>query len=183
MIGGPSFVPFPQVAAVVIERHRLCLRAALERRLAEFAGVASPVCIDRPARLPDDDPQGELPRALDCDRAENAHQPTRRRERKMQRFKSPGSAQRFLSVHAAVPTHSTSSAISPPAARFASSETKRSGRGEPPPQPEHELGLPNCAGPNSVRVTAPWVEHLLFGNLYRRSGRLLAAINEFLSLV
>jgi transposase-like protein len=35
-------------------------------------------------------------------RAENAHQPTRRRERKMQRFKSPGSAQRFLSIHAAV---------------------------------------------------------------------------------
>jgi putative transposase len=35
-------------------------------------------------------------------RAENSHQPTPRRERKMQRFKSPGSAQRFLSVHAAV---------------------------------------------------------------------------------
>ena len=35
-------------------------------------------------------------------RAENSHQPTRRRERKMQRFKSAGSAQRFLSVHAAV---------------------------------------------------------------------------------
>ena len=35
-------------------------------------------------------------------RAENAHQPTRRRERKMQRFKSSGSAQRFLSAHAAV---------------------------------------------------------------------------------
>jgi putative transposase len=32
-------------------------------------------------------------------RAENSHQPTRRREREMQRFKSPGSAQRFLSVH------------------------------------------------------------------------------------
>jgi transposase-like protein len=30
------------------------------------------------------------------------HQPIRRRERKMQRFKSPGLAQRFLSVHAAV---------------------------------------------------------------------------------
>ena len=28
-------------------------------------------------------------------RAENSHQPTRRRERKMQRFKSPGSAQKF----------------------------------------------------------------------------------------
>ena len=35
-------------------------------------------------------------------RAENSHQPTRRRERKMQGFKSPGSAQRFLSSHAAV---------------------------------------------------------------------------------
>ena len=35
-------------------------------------------------------------------RAENSHQPVRRRERKMQRFKSPGSAQRFLSAHCAV---------------------------------------------------------------------------------
>ena len=35
-------------------------------------------------------------------RAENSHQPVRRRERKMQRFKSPGSAQRFLSTHAPV---------------------------------------------------------------------------------
>jgi transposase-like protein len=35
-------------------------------------------------------------------RAENWHLPVRRRERKMQRFKSPGSAQRFLSVHAVV---------------------------------------------------------------------------------
>ncbi len=35
-------------------------------------------------------------------RVENSHQPTRRRERKMQRFKSAGSAQKFLSSHAAV---------------------------------------------------------------------------------
>ena len=35
-------------------------------------------------------------------RAENSHQTTRRRERKMQRFKSAGSAQKFLSTHAAV---------------------------------------------------------------------------------
>lgn len=35
-------------------------------------------------------------------RAENSHQPTGRRERKMQGFKSRGSAQRFLSAHAAV---------------------------------------------------------------------------------
>ncbi len=32
-------------------------------------------------------------------RAENSHQPTRRRERVMQRFKSAGHAQRFLSAH------------------------------------------------------------------------------------
>jgi len=35
-------------------------------------------------------------------RAENSHQPVRRRERKMQRFKSPGSVQRFLNIQSAV---------------------------------------------------------------------------------
>ena len=35
-------------------------------------------------------------------RAENSHQAVRRRERKLQRFKSARSAQRFLSVHSAV---------------------------------------------------------------------------------
>src|SRR5919107_595833 len=35
-------------------------------------------------------------------RAENSHQPVRRRERKQQGFKSPGSAQLFLSMHVAV---------------------------------------------------------------------------------
>ena len=35
-------------------------------------------------------------------RAENSHQPVRRREHKLQRFKSPGLAQRFLTLHAAV---------------------------------------------------------------------------------
>jgi hypothetical protein len=37
-----------------------------------------------------------------ANRAENSHPVVRRRERKMQRFKSAASAQRFLSVHAAV---------------------------------------------------------------------------------
>jgi transposase-like protein len=35
-------------------------------------------------------------------RAENSHQPVRRRERKQQRFKSPSSAQRFLNVQSSV---------------------------------------------------------------------------------
>ena len=39
---------------------------------------------------------------LSNNRAEVSHQPTRQRERRMRRFKSPGSAQRFLSTHAAV---------------------------------------------------------------------------------
>lgn len=35
-------------------------------------------------------------------RAENSHQPVRRRERKMQGFRPPGSAQRFLAIHSVV---------------------------------------------------------------------------------
>jgi putative transposase len=38
-------------------------------------------------------------------RAENSHRPTRRRERQMQRFKSPRQAQRFLSPHAFIYGH------------------------------------------------------------------------------
>ena len=38
-------------------------------------------------------------------RAEHSHQPVRRRERKQQRFKSAGSAQRLLAMHA--PVHNT----------------------------------------------------------------------------
>jgi putative transposase len=38
-------------------------------------------------------------------RAENSHQPTRQRERRMQRFKSPGHAQRFLSAYDPIAPH------------------------------------------------------------------------------
>jgi transposase-like protein len=57
-------------------------------------------------------------------RAENSHQPTRRREHKMRRFKSPGSAQKFLSAHAAV--HNTFNVQR----RLTSAQTHRSFRAE-----------------------------------------------------
>jgi putative transposase len=38
-------------------------------------------------------------------RAENSHQPTRQRERRMQHFKSPGQAQRFLSAYGPIAQH------------------------------------------------------------------------------
>src|SRR5918992_2956614 len=38
-------------------------------------------------------------------RAENSHQPTRQRERHMQRFKSPGHAQRFLAASSPISQH------------------------------------------------------------------------------
>jgi putative transposase len=47
-------------------------------------------------------------------RAENSHQPTRRRERQMKRFKSARQAQRFLAAHAPINTSSISAAITSP---------------------------------------------------------------------
>lgn len=41
-------------------------------------------------------------RVRDNNRAENSHLPVRRRERKMQHFKSQGQAQRFVSTHSAI---------------------------------------------------------------------------------
>jgi putative transposase len=38
-------------------------------------------------------------------RAENSHQPTRQRERRMGRFKSPGHAQRFLAAYGLITSH------------------------------------------------------------------------------
>jgi putative transposase len=68
-----------------------------------------------PERLVTDDLRSYAPAARDLgiehlhergrwenNRAENSHQPTRGRERKMQRFKSPCSAQTFLSAHVAM---------------------------------------------------------------------------------
>ncbi len=90
-------------------------------------------------------------------RAENSHQPVRRRERKQQRFNSPGSAQRFLSIHAAVYNASTSSAIFYPAAFSRRFEPRRSLSGIKAgvlPDPDHDPIVPNAA----VNVSMPGEE-------------------------
>jgi putative transposase len=88
-------------------------------------------------------------------RAENSHQAVRRRERKMQRFKSAGSAQRFLSIHAAVHNNSTFSATSfpnPPCGLF-ESRRRRSGK---PRSPLHEAcAVAGGCCPNRYRDNAP----------------------------
>jgi putative transposase len=58
-------------------------------------------------------------------RVENSHQPTRRRERKMRGFKSVGSAQRFLSIHAAAQNTFTSNATSQLLKRTGASAPRR----------------------------------------------------------
>jgi putative transposase len=83
-------------------------------------------------------------------RAENSHQPTRRRERKMQRFKSACSAQKFLSTHAAVyntfnvQRHLTSAQtrrVLRAAAMTTWREGRRGGLKSSGGQPHHDLDL------------------------------------------
>jgi len=66
-------------------------------------------------------------------RAENSHQPTRRRERQMKRFKSPGHAQRFLSAHDGINNLFPSAAIAfpPPSIAPPEPQPSRSGRRSP----------------------------------------------------
>ena len=98
---------------------------AQQARRAETDAQASKEDAFAPERLVTDDLWSYAPEARDLgiehlhehgrwrnNRAENSHQPTRRRERKMQRFKSACSAQKFLSAHAAVYNTLTFNAIS-----------------------------------------------------------------------
>jgi putative transposase len=57
-------------------------------------------------------------------RAENSHQPTRRRERIMKRFKSPRQVQRFLSAHDPIANVFTRRPSQHTAARFHSSRSQ-----------------------------------------------------------
>src|SRR5208337_4687330 len=96
--------------ALWIQSH-MTVRMTVDEAVRSF-GVASQIV---PERMVTDDLRSYGAATLDLgidhlhdrgrwknNRAENSHQPTRRRERKMQRFKSAGSAQKFLSTHAAV---------------------------------------------------------------------------------
>ncbi len=57
-------------------------------------------------------------------RAETSHQPTRRRERQMRRFKSPGQAQRFLSAHDGINTLLLLRRHQVPAAQYRAARTQ-----------------------------------------------------------
>jgi hypothetical protein len=82
-------------------------------------------------------------------RAENSHQAERRRERKMQRFKSAGSAQRFLNMHAAVHC-STFNGISSPDRPCGSSEPKQQRIGETPSRRD-KIRLSSLPSPPNAR--------------------------------
>ncbi len=98
-----------EVLDILVQRRR-CARSArrLLRKLLKRQGFAPKrITTDKLKSYPAAIRQEGLSAVHDQglranNRAENSHLPVRRRERKQQRFKSPGSAQRFLSIHAAI---------------------------------------------------------------------------------
>ena len=116
-------------------------------------------------------------------RAENSHQPTRRRERQMKRFKSARHVQRFVSIHDPIANlfhfprnHSPPPTTAPPAPR-----PSRTGPRSPAPgwPPNHRPGLrprPQTAPPRSdaeqvdgalaLIIDRPSEVHLLAGNAH-----------------
>ena len=77
---------------------KLCKKQGFAPKLLVTDKLRSYACAFRRLRLTCRHEQG----LRKNNRAENSHQAVRRRERKLQRFKSARSAQRFLSMHAAV---------------------------------------------------------------------------------
>jgi len=86
-------------------------------------------------------------------RAENSHQVVRRRERKVQRFKSADSAQCFLSMHATTP--STYNVISHPDRPCGRSEPKQPPAGKKLLRHDADLQLPLRPTSVSCRDNAP----------------------------
>jgi hypothetical protein len=86
-------------------------------------------------------------------RAENSHQPTRRRERQMKQFKSAGQAQRFLSAHDQINKlfHLRAITSLPPSTELPGLRHSRSGR-KSAALVRDEFGMPL---PNRLSVT--WV--------------------------
>ena len=78
---------------------RLLRNQPVEPETITTDGLGSYVSALRELGLQDRHRPGRL---RENNRAENSHLPIRRRERKMQRFKSQASAQRFLTTHAAI---------------------------------------------------------------------------------
>ncbi len=87
-------------------------------------------------------------------RAENSHQPTRRRERQMKQFKSAGQAQRFLSAHDQINTCSMSAAMTSLLPSTAPPGLRHSGSGG---NLQHWLGMDaECPFPIAcIRLTRP----------------------------
>ena len=86
-------------------------------------------------------------------RAENSHLPLHRRERKMQRFKSPDQRNGSFPFTPSSKIPSTSNAISFPATHSALSEAKRFRIGGRRARPEHEPSLPTLVDQSQVPVT------------------------------
>ena len=75
----------------LLRKHGFAPTRVTTDKLRSYGAAFKEICLSA------DHEQG----AYQNNRAEVSHQPLRRQERKMQRFKSPGSAQRFVSMHAA----------------------------------------------------------------------------------
>src|SRR5712671_8086996 len=65
MVDRPPPVAIRDIAAIVFKRHGFSLTAAVEHRFAELAGIACPVGVDGPARLPGVDGDAEFAPAVD----------------------------------------------------------------------------------------------------------------------
>jgi transposase-like protein len=77
----------------LLRRHGIRPEAIVTDGLSSYRSAANTMGLERRHR------PGKL---RGNNRAENSHQPVRRRKRVMKRFKAPGSAQQFLATHAAV---------------------------------------------------------------------------------